>query len=126
MKLSGVRALFLALVVAFAPAALAHGDPDKPAHGGISAKDKDYTLELVARPDAITVYVTDHGKKVDTKGASGELTLLSGKDKQSVKLAPAGDNALAAKGSFAVGAGTRAVARVTVGKQTVQVRYSIK
>lgn len=45
--------------------------------------------------------------------ASAKVTLLAGKDKQEVTLAPAGADKLEAKGNFMVGPGTKIVAVVT-------------
>lgn len=106
--------------------AFAHGDPDKPANGGIAVKDKDFTLELVAKREPVMLYVTDHGKKVDTKGASGELQVLAGGERSTVKLVPAGDNALRAAAPVKLPAGSRAIAKVSIGKENVQARFSIK
>lgn len=58
--------------------------------------------ELVVKPDTITLYVNDHGKPVDTNGASATLTLLSASEKLEVKLAPAGENKLETRGNFKV------------------------
>ena len=51
--------------------------------------------ELVAKPDVLTVYVSEEEKPLSTKGATGALTLLAGKEKTNATLVPAGDNRLA-------------------------------
>ena len=33
------------------------------------------------KPDSIAIYVEDHGKKVDAKGATAKVSLLNGVDK---------------------------------------------
>ena len=102
-------------------------DEHKPRHGGVLVEVKEIQYELVAKPDMIVLYVEDHGKLIDTKGATAKLTLLSGKEKSEVMLVPAGGNKLEAKGSFAVAAGTKAVAIVTLaGKPPATVRFAVK
>ena len=121
-----VRAMALSLVVGAAPGAFAHGD-DKPKHGGVVAEVKDVNYELVTKADTVAIYVEDHGKKADTKGATAKLTLLSDGQKSEVMLVPAGDGKLEAKGSFSSKAGTKAIAVVTLaGKPPASVRFEIK
>ena len=106
--------------------ALADGD-HKAAYGGVVAVVADVQYELVAKPDALTVYILDHGKPVDTKGATGKLTLLAGANKSEVTLTPVGANALEAKGAFKTPPGTKAVATITVaGKPAASARFEIK
>ena len=121
-----VRAIALTLVVGAAPAVLAHGD-DKPKYGGVVAEVKDVNYELVAKADTVALCVEDHGKKVDTKGATAKLTLLTDGQKTEVMLMPAGDGKLEANGSFSSKAGTKAIAVVTLaGKPPASVRFEIK
>lgn len=104
-----------------------HAHDAKPAYGGVVSVVKDVNYELVAKPDTITLYVTDHGKPVDTKDASATLTVLSASDKSEVKLTPAGENKLQAKGSFKVEKGTKVVAAVATGGGKPQnVRFTLK
>lgn len=102
-----------------------HAHDAKPAYGGIVSVIKDVNYELVAKPDTITLYVTDHGKPVDTKNTSATLTLLSAADKSEVKLVPAGGNKLEAKGNFKVEKGTKVVASVTNGGKPQSVRFTL-
>lgn len=103
-----------------------HAHVAKPAHGGVVTVVKDVNYELVAKADSIALYVSDHGKPVDLKGASAKLTLLSSGGKTDVALSPAGDR-LEAKGSFKVGAGTKAVAQVNLGSGApASVRFTLK
>ena len=101
--------------------ALADGD-HHPKYGGVVAVVKDVQYELVAKPDSIAVFVEDHGKKVDTKGATARLTLLTGGEKTEIALGPSGENGLEAKGVFKTSAGTKVMAtidaRVTPSKIT--------
>jgi hypothetical protein len=103
-----------------------HAHDAKPVYGGVVSVAKDVNYELVAKPDTITLYVTDHGKPVDTKDATATLTLLSSSDKSEVKLAPAGENKLQAKGTFKVDKGTKVVASVATGGKPQSVRFTLK
>lgn len=120
-------ALMLAAVTLAASAAV-HADGDhKPKYGGVVAVVKDVQYELVAKPDSVTLFVEDHGKKVDTKGATAKLTLLTGSDKTEIALVPVGANGLEATGVFKVPAGTKAVATITLaGKPAINARFEIK
>ncbi|WP_218668962.1 hypothetical protein [Variovorax sp. KK3] len=117
----------LAAAAASMPA-YAHGPTDDHSakHGGIVAAGKEADYELVAKPEAIQLYVNDHGKPLDVSKASAKLTLLSGKEKQEVELKPAA-GMLEAKGAFKVGPGTKAVAVVTnAGKTLGTARFTLK
>lgn len=89
----------------------AHPHEEKAQHGGVVSVVKDVTYELVAKDGEVALYVSDHGKPVDLAGATAKLTMLSGTKKQDVALAPA-DDALRAKGTITVPAGTKAVVSV--------------
>jgi hypothetical protein len=97
----------------------------KPRHGGVVASVKEVDYELVAKPAMIQIFVRDHGKPVDVSKATAKVTLLTGSDKQEVELKPAGDR-LEAGGSFKVGAGTKAVAVVTINGKPATARFTLK
>lgn len=121
-----VALLLVAVTLAASPAVHANGD-HKPKYGGIVTNVKDVQYELVAKSDSVALFIEDHGKKVDTKGATAKVTLLTGTDKTEITLAPVGENGLEAKGVFKVPAGTKAVATVTLaGKPAVGVRFELK
>lgn len=104
----------------------AHGDVE-PKHGGIIAVVKDIDYELVTKPDAVTIYVEDHGKLVSTKAATAKVTMLTGGQKSEANLTPAGDNKLEAKGKFDAKEGTKVIAIITLaGKPASTVRFEIK
>ena len=102
-----------------------HAHEHKPLHGGVVVEVKDIDYELVAKPTVIQLHLRDHGKPADVSKATAKVTLLSGTEKQEVELKPAGDK-LEATGSFKVGAGTKAVAVVSVAGKAATVRFSIK
>ena len=106
--------------------ALADGE-HKAKYGGVLTVVKDIEYELVAKPDAITIYVDDHGKKVSTKGGSGKLGLLTGAEKSEVPLSAVGENGLEGRGAMKVGPGTKAVATMTLpGKAAVSARFELR
>ncbi|MBL8517582.1 MAG: hypothetical protein SF172_04485 [Burkholderiales bacterium] len=127
-----VSMLFAAVLATASFATLAagkheHGDSHKPKHGGVVQEVKEIAYELVAKADSLTIYVDDHGKDVDTKGATAKVTLLNGAEKTEATLSPAGGNKLEAKGSFKVEKGTKAVAVVTLaGKPAQSIRFNLK
>jgi len=114
----------LALALLFSQGVFAHGDehPDTQAaapHGGQLRTVQQYNYELVVEANEVSVYVTDHdGKKFDTRGASGTATLLSGKSKASVQLAPAGDNQMKGSGKFELAPDMKAVVSIALAGQT--------
>ena len=104
-----------------------HGDEHKPKYGGVVKEVKEIQYELVAKPDVITVYIEDHGKKIDSKGATGKVALRQGSDRSEGTLAPAGDNKLEAKGKFNVAPGTTAIVVVKrAGAAEETVRFTLK
>lgn len=108
--------------------AFADGDM-KAAHGGVMAEAAAGTrAELSTADNMLMVYLTGHkGEAIPTKGATAELTLLNGSEKQSLKLAPSGDNAFMAQGQYKAVAGTKAMLKVTLpGKAAEQFRFVLK
>lgn len=121
------RRRLLAVLLTVATPALAGPDDVKPLYGGVVQEIRDISYELVAKPDTLSLYVHDHGKKLPSAGGAARVTLLNGSEKTDVALAPAGDNLFQAKGTFKVQKGTRAIAVVTLaGKGPVTARYDIR
>jgi len=111
----------LALPPAFAGAG--HG----PAHGGVVREAGNITYELVAKPDSLTLHISDHGKSIATQGGKAEAVLYAGSQKTAVTLESAGDNRMAAKGSFRVGVGVRAVVTATLpGQAPAKLSFNLK
>lgn len=106
----------------------AYLDTVKAPHGGQLRMAGPVHLELVlsktpleATEKAIAVYVTDHaGKPQATAGASGTITILSGKTKVSVALKPDGDNKLSAQATYASTPDLKAIVSVTMAGQPAQ------
>lgn len=111
-------------VLAFAQ----HVHNHKPKRGGVVKEAGGFVYELVARANEIVVYVTDEADKpVGTQGSSAQLTLVDSGARTEVALAPAGDNRLAAAGTFVVKPGMSALLEVGVGGKTVaRLRYTLK
>jgi nitrogen fixation protein FixH len=120
-KLLIAASIALSTSLAFADGVL------KPHHGGVMAEaTSGNRVELVGGTDQVTVYLTDHGgNPVDSKGVSGDITLLSGTEKSRATLTPAGDNQLVAKAKAV--AGTKAIVKITLpGKSADQIRLTLK
>lgn len=118
-------------------AALAHGDEyldtPKAPNGGQLRMAGVYHFELVvakdskeARENPVVVYVTDHaGAKQSTVGAGGTVTILAGKVKATVTLAPDGDNRLKGVGKYASTPDMKAIVSITLaGKAAEQARFT--
>lgn len=116
----------LAAAALVAVTSLFAGPGHAPKYGGVVKEVGEIQYELVAKTDVITLYVEDHGKKIDTAGATSKVTLLTGKEKSDVQLTPAGDNKLEAKGTFNVKPGTKAVMVIKLnGKPSATARFVI-
>jgi len=113
------------LAVALSGAAMAHSE--KPKHGGIVSTASDLSFELVNQEGRTTLYITDHGKPLDTNGVTGKLTVLNGSEKTEVPLEPDGANKLLAKEDAKLAKGSKVVASLVFpGKKNVNVRFSVK
>lgn len=123
LSLATALGLATALIAPTALAGAGHG----PQHGGVAREAMRVTYELVARPDSLTLYVSDHGRPLPTRGATAEAVVYAGNDKIAVKLEPAGGNRMAARGAFKVGVGVRVVVTATLpGKPAARVSFSLK
>jgi len=101
-NLLSITALLCAL--SLPTAALAHAEHGQPQFGGVVAEAGEAQFEVVGRDGKLVVHVTNHGAPLDTVGATGKLTVLSGTNKQDIQLKPAGGNRLEGAGSYAAGA----------------------
>ena len=125
LSLFAAAALAAALNVATAIAGAGHDHG--PKYGGVVRELHNVAYELVAKPDSLTLYVSDHGKPIATQGATAEAVIYAGNDKITVKLEPAGDNRMMAKGSFKVGVGVRVMLTATLaGKSPVKTTFKLK
>jgi hypothetical protein len=126
-----MKRILLTLMVACAVALPAHaqgkhGDSHAPKYGGIVVETKAADLELVAKPDVMQLYVSDHGKPMKLTSGTGKVTVFNGNDKTEAPLTLVGDR-LEAKGNFKVAAGTKVLAEVALnGKPAVSARFTVK
>lgn len=97
-----------------------------PKYGGVVVETKAGEFEIVAKPDLLQIYFSDHDKLIPLEGAKAKVTLLNGAEKSEVDLAPAG-NKMEAKGSFKVAKGTKGIAVLTLsGKSPATARFEVK
>lgn len=126
MKLSRLAIALLATSLHVTPV-LAGAGHSGPKYGGVVREVRHITYELVAQPDALTLYVSDHGKPIPTQGATAEAVIYAGSEKTAVKLEPAGENRLVAKSSFKIGVGVRVIITTTLpGKSPAKAIFSLK
>ena len=117
----------LAVTLSVSPAFAGAGHDHGPKYGGVVREVKNISYELVARPDALTLYVSDHGKPISTQGAQAEAVIHAGNDKVTVKLEPAGENRMLASGRFKVGVGVRVVLTVALaGRPPTKLSFGLK
>ena len=115
--------LVATLIASPALAGAGHG----PQHGGVAREVKGVAYELVAKPDSLTLHVSDHGKPISTEGATAEAVIYAGNDKTPVKLEPAGENRMVARGNFKIGVGVRVVLTTTLpGKTPAKATFNLK
>ena len=114
------------LAVVMSSPAWSAGEDHKPKHGGIVLETKAGDFELVAKPEQMHIYVSDHGKAMKLTSASGKVTVFNGAESKEAPLALVGDK-LEAKGPFKVAPGTKVLAEVSVnGKPAVAARFTVK
>ena len=120
-------ALLVTLMAFSAAPALAAGEhAHTPKFGGVVVETKIGDIEVVAKPDSLQIFISDHGKSVKLDGAKAKVTLLNGSEKSDAELVVAG-NKLEAKGAFKVDKGTKGIAVVSLaGKPAVTARFEIK
>jgi hypothetical protein len=114
--------------ILLAPVAFAGGGHDHaPKYGGVVRESGNLSYELVVKADRMTLHVSDHGKPFATAGAKAEGILYAGNEKTSVTLVPAGENTLAAPGSFKAGVGVRVEVNISLpGKPEAKLIFRLK
>ena len=127
-QIFNLRTVLLATsIVFYGASAMAAGEHShKPRFGGVVVETKAGDIEIVAKPDSIQIYITDHGKAMKLDGAKAKVTLLNGTEKSEATLVSTGDK-LEAKGAFKVAKSTKGIAVVTLKeKPPVTARFDIK
>lgn len=103
------------------------GHSHGPQYGGVVREVAHVNYELVAKPDSLTLHVGNHGKPVATQGARAEAVIYAGSGKTVVKLEPAGENRMQARGSFKTGVGVRVALTVTLpGKTPAKATFNLR
>ena len=92
-----------------------------PANGGAAGHDKaphngqfiavgEYHIEMLAKDNELTIYLTDHEwKPKNVDGATGKVLILSNKEKKEISITPEKDNLITAKGQFTSAADMKVV-----------------
>lgn len=125
-----LKSSLLAASLIFSQGAFAHSDEyldiQAAPHGGQLRMAGMQHYELVVKPNEVTVYLTDHaGTKLDSKGVTGTATVLSGKDKASVKLLPTEDNVLKGTSKFGLAPDMKVVVSIALpGQDAQQARFT--
>lgn len=120
-------AAIAALMTSSLPAHAGGGHDHGPQFGGVVREAHGVAYELVARPDKLTLYASDHGKPVSIQNATAEAVIYGGSGKTTARFEPAGDDHLSARGAFKVGVGTRAVVTVSMpGKPATKLTFKLK
>ncbi|OYW82685.1 MAG: hypothetical protein B7Z26_02575 [Asticcacaulis sp. 32-58-5] len=89
---------FAAALLLSAPLANAHAG-HKPLHGGILDFYQETSVEMVAKPSGIEIYVQYDDENISSQGLSGTVKVTApGAKAKTYKLTPAGGNRLDAKG----------------------------
>ena len=119
--------IFISVFTITSTAAIASGKHDHtPKFGGVVVETKVGDLEIVAKPEVIQIYITDHGKAMKLDGAKAKVTLLNGTEKTEAELTLVRDK-LEVKGAFKVAKGTKGIAVITLaGKPPATARFEIK
>jgi len=102
-------------------------DHAEPKRGGVAEEAGAHHLELVVKDKSITLYVDDDaGKAMDVSKMKARASILSGKDKGTVDLAPAGAGTLKGEAAFAVAANAKLVVSITpAGGKAEQARFQL-
>lgn len=96
----------------------------KPMHGGVIVEAKDIDVELVAKPDSLSLYLTDHGKPIPIDGGTAKLTVLIGSDKKDFELLP-NEGKLEVKGNFAIPKGAKAIAVIKIKAKVITAGFNL-
>jgi len=95
-------------------------------HGGHEVQAGKFHVELTVKEREVTLYVRDQADKpVDAKSVKATATVLSGKDKATLELAPAGEG-LKGQAPFSVAKDAKVVVSFSVaGAKSEQARFSL-
>jgi hypothetical protein len=96
-------------------------------HGGHEVQIGKFHVELVVKDRDLSLYVRDQADKpIDPRTVKASASVLSGKDKASVELAPAGAEMLGGQAPFSVRKDAKVVVTFNVaGAKSEQARFSL-
>ncbi|MBP7337578.1 hypothetical protein [Niveispirillum sp.] len=97
MKYSMIRLALAATLTVSPLSAWAHGDTS-PKHGGIVQMTGETLIELVAGPDAASIYVSEEDEPVPSADLTATMTIMDAAGKRQVDLTPAAGNRFDAPG----------------------------
>ncbi len=118
--------LGLAAIAAHTPA-MAHDKPVKGPNGGQMIHLEDAHYELVAKDNALVLFVSDNDNKARTTldGAKATATVLSDGKTATVELKPATADTLAGTAAFVAKPGLRVVVSIReTGRKAAQIRFT--
>ncbi|MBP3982901.1 hypothetical protein J5837_00570 [Pseudoxanthomonas helianthi] len=108
----------VAATLAFAPAAVfAHGNM-KPQHGGVVKMSGETVFELVVKPAAVELYVSEDDEAVAPADATASLVVTAGGKETSVPLTAGKGNAFVASQKLPKGASVGVVVKYKNGTKT--------
>ena len=114
-----------ALLISFiSPVHAGAGHELKPMHGGVIVEVKDIDIELVAKADSLSMYLTDHGKPIPLDGGTAKLTILIGSEKKDFELLP-NEGKLEVKGNFTIPKGAKAIAVIKIKAKVITARFNL-
>lgn len=121
-----MKALLLAALLAFATPAFAHG-PQKGPNGGPMDDVAGVHVEIISSGNTITLHVFDEGgKPIATQGFTASAMVVSGAQRETLKLDPQGQNQLKGDAKAAVPAGANVTVTVKTGAgKSGQVKFKL-
>ncbi len=106
-------------------AAMAHGAPPAPAHGGQMQEAAEHWVELVTKGDQLTVYVSEpDNKPLPAKEWSGKATVLAGGKTEAVALTQGEGNSATGKLSAPAAGKMTALIQLTLDGKPAQARFA--
>ncbi|MBN9597180.1 MAG: hypothetical protein IJ127_06840 [Afipia sp.] len=104
-----MRAILIlaAMLLSAAPAMAQHSHGSKGPNGGLMEDVAGVHAELMTSGNTITFNIVDEANKpVATDGFTGSVLVVSGSERETITLAPAGSSALKAEAKKQIAAGT--------------------
>jgi len=122
--MKSIMVIVILLISFISPAHAGAGHELKPMHGGVMVEAKDIDVELVAKPDSLSLYLMDHGKPIPIDGGTAKLTVLIGSDKKDYELLPNGGK-FEVKGSFNIPKGSKVIVVIKIKTKVITARFNL-